>query len=81
MTYKRYIVFGFNKYYPCGGFNDYLGDYDSVTEIDELIEKRAGGWDDKETWHFNGRESERFQIFDCQERVLIKGIEDRLGFL
>jgi len=25
---KKYLVYGGDDYYPCGGMNDFLGDYD-----------------------------------------------------
>jgi hypothetical protein len=27
---KRYMVFGYDTYYPCGGMNDFILDYDSI---------------------------------------------------
>ncbi len=27
---KRYWLFGYDQYYPCGGMNDFRGDYDDL---------------------------------------------------
>ena len=27
---KRYMVFGYDNYYPCGGMDDFILDYDSI---------------------------------------------------
>ena len=29
---KKYLLFTFNEYYPCGGFEDYVGAFDSIEE-------------------------------------------------
>lgn len=29
---KRFLVFKGNNYYPCGGMDDFKGDYDSLKE-------------------------------------------------
>lgn len=29
---KRYIGFGFESYYPGGGWNDFIGSFDSIEE-------------------------------------------------
>ena len=29
---KRYLLFTFKNYYPCGGFEDYEGIFDSIEE-------------------------------------------------
>jgi hypothetical protein len=75
MIIKRYIVFGFDRYYPNGGFNDCLGSYDSMEEIDEKIEKQF------EYYTFNGFSRDEFQIFDCEERILISSVQGKPGFI
>lgn len=35
MFYKRYLVFGFDGYYPAGGFNDYRASFDTMDEAEE----------------------------------------------
>lgn len=38
---KRYLVFGFDQYYPAGGMNDFIEAFDKEEEIDEyFIQKR-----------------------------------------
>ena len=29
---KKYLLFTFNSYYPCGGFKDYIGAFDSIED-------------------------------------------------
>lgn len=29
---KRYLVFSFDQYYPCGGWNDFKGSFDTYEE-------------------------------------------------
>lgn len=29
---KRFLVFAGSEYYPCGGWEDFVGDYDTVEE-------------------------------------------------
>jgi len=33
---KRFILFGFNNYYPCGGFDDKIGEYNTLAEINDV---------------------------------------------
>jgi hypothetical protein len=41
---KRYFIFAFDNYYPCGGFGDYVFSVDSLEELIEDSNKK----DDKE---------------------------------
>ena len=36
---KRYLMFGFDTYYPGGGMNDFLFDFDNVDEMKEKIKE------------------------------------------
>ena len=29
---KRYLLFTFQNYYPCGGFEDYINSFDTIEE-------------------------------------------------
>ena len=31
---KKYLLFMYDSYYPCGGFNDFVCDFNSLNEID-----------------------------------------------
>jgi hypothetical protein len=31
--FKRYLLFGFSTYYPYGGWHDFKGDYDTLSEV------------------------------------------------
>lgn len=32
---KRYLIFRFDDYYPCGGMHDLVGQYDTLDEVRE----------------------------------------------
>lgn len=54
---KRYLLFGGNVYYAGGGWNDYLGDFDTVdaavaSEKASPVTERPAEW-----WHVVDRES------------------------
>lgn len=31
---KRYLVFAFDHYYPCGGWNDFVESFDTMAEVE-----------------------------------------------
>jgi hypothetical protein len=40
---KRYLVFTFHTYYPIGGMDDFLGDFDTLDEASAaLVDKVTG---------------------------------------
>jgi hypothetical protein len=39
MIYKKYMVFGFNAYYPDGGLDDVLNSFDDESEAIKCAEK------------------------------------------
>lgn len=61
---KRYILFGFEKYYPQGGMNDFISEHDTKREAVEFI----CSMDTDNTWV---REDTRLQLFDQDERRVI----------
>ena len=36
---KRYAIFGFDTYYPKGGFNDFVYDFHTFDEAKEYVER------------------------------------------
>jgi len=34
---KRYLVFGFERYYPGGGMNDCIGSYDTTEQAKKVL--------------------------------------------
>jgi hypothetical protein len=40
-TQNKYVLFGWNNYYPNGGWDDLIGVYDSVDEAKAAFEKAA----------------------------------------
>lgn len=35
---NRYLLFGFDQFYPGGGLSDFMGDFKSFVDIHEFIE-------------------------------------------
>lgn len=47
MSEKKYLLIGGEEYYPAGGFNDYVGAFDSQEEAKREAERcLAIDWDD-----------------------------------
>lgn len=40
MKLKRYLVFEFEQYYPAGGWNDFVGSFDTLEEA-----RKKSDWD------------------------------------
>ena len=57
---KRYLVFGYDVYYPCGGINDLIGAFGTEEEINEYFIKEMS---DKESY-FN--KCDYYQVLDIQ---------------
>jgi hypothetical protein len=38
---KRFLLFSGDEYYPCGGMNDFKGDYDTLDEAKDALIKIA----------------------------------------
>lgn len=36
---KRFLVFAWEQYYPCGGFNDLVGNYDTYEECEVRVDQ------------------------------------------
>lgn len=48
MRKKRYWVFGYDKYYPAGGMEDFRGDFDTYEEATAFVRDshlNYSGWD------------------------------------
>ena len=41
---KRYLLFGFDTYYPSGGWNDFLADFDTTEEAIEYALTMRRDW-------------------------------------
>lgn len=41
---KRFLVFAGDDYYPTGGWDDFVGDCDTLAEATALVEKRHRDW-------------------------------------
>jgi hypothetical protein len=39
MKKKKYVIFGFNNFYPRGGMNDLILSVDTLEEVEEFIKK------------------------------------------
>lgn len=58
---KRYWLFMWNQYYPGGGLNDFMGDFDT---IEECKQKRLM---EMEKWYH-----ENYEIFDLETKTIKK---------
>ena len=38
MNEYKYALFGYSQYYPCGGFNDFVGKFNTKDELVKLVE-------------------------------------------
>jgi hypothetical protein len=75
IKYKRFIVFGWDQYYPSGGLEDCMGDFDTLEEIEKCITKDDFGY------MFNGFNRDHYSIFDCQERMQLTDLPNVKNFI
>ena len=40
---KRFVRFDYTEYYPCGGWNDFTGSFDSLEEARNFVQKYPDG--------------------------------------
>jgi hypothetical protein len=70
---KRYLVFYGDCYYPSGGINDFIGDFDNIQDCEKAIElkhKENRSDDDKWEWAWK-------QIYDTKTKTdLVNTIKD-----
>ena len=59
----RYIIFGFDKYYPLGGANDILCWAGTKREVDILVEQYIKDWDYIEVLNLNTKKIKRFSAY------------------
>jgi hypothetical protein len=52
--HKRFLVFKYDNFYPCGGTNDLQGSFDSLSEATDFA---------------NGHEPYRFDYFEIYDRI------------
>lgn len=57
---KRYLVFGHDVYYPCGGINDLIGSFETEEEINEYFTEKMNN---KEKYF---SECDYYQVLDIQ---------------
>lgn len=55
--HKRYILFGYDKYYPGGGMEDIIGSFDTVDDAKKAIKE-----DD----------SDKYDLLDTVDRVKVE---------
>lgn len=68
---KRYLLFGFDTYYPSGGVGDLLFDFDSVKEMDEKLEMYI-----ESHW-----KHDCYNVLDTHKFIKIGGSSDKLKTL
>lgn len=52
---KRYLAFGNSCYYPAGGWDDFIGDFDTITDAFDACKKKCN--DQYEWWHVIDRDT------------------------
>ena len=57
---KRYLVFGYDVYYPYGGLNDLIGTFNTEEEIDDYFLKEQSN---KDKFFFK---RDHYQVLDIQ---------------
>ena len=53
MILKKYILFGYDQYYPNGGLTDIIDSYDSLAEATSIAKNESCDWwyiIDRDTW-------------------------------
>jgi len=48
---KRFLLFAGSTYYPSGGWNDYLGDFDSTEAAKDFLLSRSTSYSSFDWWH------------------------------
>lgn len=49
---KKYLAFYGKVYYPSGGMDDFIGDYDTLEEAIEAINTKHKNEGTRETWEY-----------------------------
>lgn len=57
---NRYIIFGYDQYYPSGGSRDILSWAGTKREVDTLVRKYIEDWDYIEVLNINTKKIKRF---------------------
>lgn len=60
---ERYLIFGFDAYYPCGGFKDLQAVTNDLSKVHEYIEKHHNDLVDESRQYDNGV-FDYFYVFD-----------------
>lgn len=64
---KRYLAFYGSNYYPSGGMEDFIGDFDTAIEAKEsVIEKNNSNILPDKEWDWNW-----YQIWDSETRLFV----------
>lgn len=65
MEKKRFILFGFLNYYPCGGMDDALISFDTIEDLEEMSE---------------GFSSDYYNILDTETFKIGEGYSPTIAF-
>lgn len=64
---KRYLAFTGHVYYPSGGMEDFVGDFDSITEAQEAIIKEITQYRLDPDWRYDW-----YHIYDAELKQIIE---------
>jgi len=56
---KRFFLFHWDGYYPEGGMNDFLGDFDTIEEAKEAYFNEKYRYDNRQIWDTEKNEEAR----------------------
>lgn len=71
-SHKRYLLFGGYDYYPSGGWNDYFGDFDSISDAkDELVKRSGKGYPFAYDWWHIVDSDKREIVLDQSRKVKV----------
>lgn len=68
---KRYWVFGYLDYYPEGGMNDFIKDFDTINEAVRLVEASTTKKPIKEGSSYTYTKWDKASVFDTETRKLV----------
>lgn len=64
---KNFLLFGYNRFYPEGGFNDFIDDFNTLQGAKDYITEHIK----------NDDRCDYYQIMDLRKKTLIKDVKER----
>lgn len=64
MKTKNYIVFAGEMFYPCGGFEDFFGSFDSIKEAKDALLRHDDEYCSRDWWQICSFEDGQFRLIE-----------------